>query len=388
MNMLGAFIGVCFVLKVCACVDIPAQRLGLLRRSQSSSETGTHDKCRDKLLVTPSSINSDTFKEVHYWRTNSNLSISEESPSICSKGTEKWHFFAYGGINPQTKNKSRFKLAKVIAKNASLLSYIDEARAFHPEDIDPVFAKANRALLHNPRCFNMLSKVYFLHHLLTNTSTSVKDGDVVMYLDSDMEIVNERGLHLLACLAKNSEKGIAPFHFNFWFEKLFTKRDTMLALGMDNSDALDTLQVQTGAFAFVKNRLTLQFVEDWLKYSILPQHMTLSPSRARNHPEFWTHKEDQSIFSLLIKKYNIKSFPTPYVNYPAEMDPLAIEAGYCDERVEMAYVYYGWSTMKSGQHISGQLLSAMRKPQVRLPPSYREMLLHRNQSFLLKSCLN
>jgi hypothetical protein len=51
-----------------------------------------------------------------------------------------------------------------------------------------------------------LSKVYFLHQLLV-VDASISEGDVVLYLDSDMEITNQRGLHLLACLVKNSERG-------------------------------------------------------------------------------------------------------------------------------------------------------------------------------------
>jgi hypothetical protein len=169
---------------------------------------------------------------------------------------------------------------------------------------------------------------------------------------------------------------------------MFTKRDTLLALDMDKSDVLDTLQMQTGCFAFVKNDFTKKFVTEWLHYLVMPEHLTLSNSKAKNHKEFWTHKEDQSVFSLLVKKYSIKSYPLPYINSPVDFDILAIEAGYCDESVEMAYVYASWSTdtRKGREHIDGFFRTSLRKPRISLTASYIAKMTHRKQSFLNVSC--
>lgn len=346
------------------------------------------DVCREKLLQNPEKyISREKFKEVFYWRTNDHISIDDQPPSVCTKGSENWHFFTYGGMNPHTKNKERHINAEAMAKNASRLPYINKAYAFHPEDIAPLFANENKDLLSNPRCFAFLSKVYFLDYLLTEID-SVVDGDVVIYMDSDMEIVNEKGLHLLACLAKNSAKGFVPFHFPFWIEQTFTKRDTLLALEVDETDILETAQVQSGCFVLVKNNFTMQIAKEWLHYSTNPEHMTLVKSRAPNHQDFYLHKEDQSILSLLMKKHNVKSYPLPYVNYPVHYDMLAVEAGYADERVELSYFLNGWSTQRVESSVESAYRSSLKKPKIRLSRHYRDIMLHRKESFLNISCLN
>jgi hypothetical protein len=166
------------------------------------------DVCREKLLNHRIPFSQESFNEVHYLRLSnfSTTPFAANPPALCKKGTEKWHFFAYGGMNPKTHNQERHKQSEIMAQNASKLPYIDSSHAFHPADIDSAFQSEHSALLNNPRCFAFLSKVYFLHQLLV-VDASISEGDVVLYLDSDMEITNQRGLHLLACLVKNSERG-------------------------------------------------------------------------------------------------------------------------------------------------------------------------------------
>ena len=90
-------------------------------------------------------------------------------------------------------------------------------------------------------------------------------------------------------------------------EKKWTKMDLIEYLGMNNEECLNSYQYQGGVNLFYKCDLTMRFVKEWFniccKYSLLDD----SPSIIPNDPSFCEHRHDQSIFSILFKKYNLKS---------------------------------------------------------------------------------
>ena len=57
----------------------------------------------------------------------------------------------------------------------------------------------------------------------------------------------------------------------------------------------------------VKKENTLNFANEWLKYSENPNIITdLTNTQGKdNYADFIDHRHDQSIFSLLCKKYNV-----------------------------------------------------------------------------------
>ena len=58
---------------------------------------------------------------------------------------------------------------------------------------------------------------------------------------------------------------------------------------------------------FYVNDKTRQLVNEWYKISSIYHLIDDSESVSKNNPSFRQHRHDQSIFSLLTKKYNIFS---------------------------------------------------------------------------------
>ena len=73
---------------------------------------------------------------------------------------------------------------------------------------------------------------------------------------------------------------------------------------------MDTLQRQGGTNLFLVCKETLHLVNEWYKLACDYHILDDSPSIAKNSRHFKDHRHDQSIFSLLTKKYNIFSTHT------------------------------------------------------------------------------
>ena len=57
-------------------------------------------------------------------------------------------------------------------------------------------------------------------------------------------------------------------------------------------------------------------------------------SHIKEHRAFVTHKEDQAILSLLLKRHYVKTYPVPQPQARI-YDVTATEAGYCDPELEL-----------------------------------------------------
>ena len=66
-----------------------------------------------------------------------------------------------------------------------------------------------------------------------------------------------------------------------------------------------TLQRQGGAVLFAVNKETRSLVSEWYRLASIYHFIDDSPSKIPNTPDFREHRHDQSLFSLLTKKYNM-----------------------------------------------------------------------------------
>jgi hypothetical protein len=98
----------------------------------------------------------------------------------------------------------------------------------------------------------------------------------------------------------------------------FNKKDTIHAI-FPNVDE-KSMQMVGGINIFINTHKTREFVKEWHEWCIKDhyQYVTDVPSIIPNHPNFYEHRHDQAIFSLLVKKYNILNIADE--TYPINAD--------------------------------------------------------------------
>ncbi|OHD78134.1 MAG: hypothetical protein A2023_04840 [Sulfuricurvum sp. GWF2_44_89] len=188
----------------------------------------------------------------------------------------------------------------------------DQIFSFSLNDIDQIFFEENKETLSQPRGSGYwLWKPYFILKVLQ----TLKEDDYLFYCDSGAYFVDT--IDSLITLQKEINQDIIPFH-NPHLEKLYTKRDTFLLMECDYPEYTNAMQCLGGIHLWKKTDFTIRFLNEWLDYMKDDRILTDIPNTlgVPNYSEFVSHRHDQSIFSLLCKKYHLISFidPTQYGN--------------------------------------------------------------------------
>lgn len=129
------------------------------------------------------------------------------------------------------------------------------------------------------------------------------DDDVLVYADGGCEIVPSRKAQLLTMIqrTKQSPYGILSFVMKY-VEQQWTKADLAAALNA-TYDMLSSGQHHATVIYLKKCSHTVNLIDLWRSYAKNTTLIDDSPSRLPNHASFAEHRHDQSIFSLLRKKF-------------------------------------------------------------------------------------
>src|SRR5262249_8773855 len=115
------------------------------------------------------------------------------------------------------------------------------------------------------------------------------------------------------CL-NQSEKPILLFALGADFtNSKWTKRDCFHYMDADRQPYLDQPQILSGYIICGKNRYTMDFFAEWLRYAKDERILTDMRNQCGlpNYPGFVEHRHDQSILSLLARKEDIAVRPDP-----------------------------------------------------------------------------
>jgi len=145
-------------------------------------------------------------------------------------------------------------------------------------------------------------------YLIKKTMDELNNGDILMYLDCgcELEVSKKRILQNFFEIVK-TDLIIGSICDTFYKEKQWTKMDLILKLDMFDEKYLIPTQHQGGTNLFFVCDQTRELVNKWYELCCDYHNIDDSPSIHPNLPEFIEHRHDQSIFSLLTKKYNIYS---------------------------------------------------------------------------------
>jgi len=225
----------------------------------------------------------------------------------------KIYFITFGTHN-YTKSLER------VHKEAAQLNTFDKIIIYTENDFDEKFFSLHKDFMQNNRGYGFwIWKPYFLK----KTFEMMNHNDILIYADAGCTLVNtpkaKQRLTSYIELVRMHRCGNISFEMDF-LEGAYTKMDVLSRLDTDLNllnDMAMTKQLVGGIFIMRKNDLMIKLIDHFnticSDYSMIDD----SPSIEMNLDIFKTHRHDQSIFSILRKKYGSIKIPddTWYENF-------------------------------------------------------------------------
>ena len=143
-------------------------------------------------------------------------------------------------------------------------------------------------------------------YIIKKTMEQMQDGDILLYLDCGCEIDAKQKEEINKHLELVKNENIIVTHIGY-DEKGWNKMDLIKKLNMLDNKYLYGYQYQASAILFHVCDKTRNLANDWYELSCDYHNIDDTPSITPNVSGFIEHRHDQSIFSLLIKKYDIYS---------------------------------------------------------------------------------
>lgn len=141
-----------------------------------------------------------------------------------------------------------------------------------------------------------LWKPYLIHKALM----SINEGDWLMYLDSGTTVIND--IHKLIDFTNSQGQEVFLMEQPL-LGRQFTKRECYELMGVEEKGENQAL----GLLLLQRTENTVKFVEEWLH--ACENEELLSPNHfhpeIEEFPDYFAHREDQSILSLLRVKHNL-----------------------------------------------------------------------------------
>lgn len=193
------------------------------------------------------------------------------------------------------------------AKNRNIYGCI----SYNYETLEPLYRQKYSHLLNN----YTRGSGYWMwkSHIIKQSMRKIDEGDIILYVDSGQTIINDLTFVFNKCLENNivffDNRGdnCIPFTNRKW-----TKRDAYILMDCDSEEYYDAKQVDASIQLYKKCDFTKKFLDEFDEYSQNENIISDLPNITKeNLPEFYDHRHDQSILSILAKKYNIELLPSP-----------------------------------------------------------------------------
>lgn len=218
-------------------------------------------------------------------------------------------------------------------EEAENMKAFDEIYTYDENDLDPDFRrKYGRFLYPYSRGYGYWS---WKPVIVKKTFDRMQEGDILLYTDLGcfFNLEGKRRLSEYYDIVNQSETGILGFRPQTiskdsrtelkFYEYEYTKGDIFDYFGVRNDkDYTDTIQFEATVIFIKKNSITEAFINEWTK--VINNHFDLitdKPSKSPNLKGFKDNRHDQSIYSILAKKYKIDEIsrnelcPNEFDNY-------------------------------------------------------------------------
>jgi len=137
-------------------------------------------------------------------------------------------------------------------------------------------------------------------YIIMKTMETLKVGDVLLYLDCGCEIdINKKNKLIDFFELVKTEKIIANTKSDR--QDKYTKMDLLVEMNETEYSCM----IEAGAILFFVCKKTYDFVKEWYQLCCEYHNIDDSPSLLENSVNFVEHRHDQSVFTILIKKYGL-----------------------------------------------------------------------------------
>lgn len=216
-------------------------------------------------------------------------------------------FITYGDENFKKQRENAIKLAK---KNGNF----DKIILYLPTDIDKEFYEKNKNILSQKRGGGYwLWKPYFI----VKTLEKLKEGDYLFY--SDAGAFFRKNVDLLINELKNINQDIMGFQLPL-IESQWTKTELFTNMNCIDEFYKESNQMLASYILIRKTEFSLAFFKEFLEFACNEINITdKNEINIFQDENFIEHRHDQSIFSLLYKKYKLIPFkePSQFGKYPS-----------------------------------------------------------------------
>ena len=214
---------------------------------------------------------------------------------------------------------------------------VDRVIEFGPDDIDSTFREKNKNILDAAKGNGYwLWKPYFIDKVFSE----IKEGDWLIYSDSGGLYYQNKVVNFIK---KWEEKEIyVVCQKTSYQESHYTKRDAFILMDLDVEEYANSPQRAGGVVCLKKNERNIQIVKEWLNYAQDERVITDMPNTCGidNYPGFIAHRHDQSIFSLLSKKYGIYTDDCLWVKFSEVNFFKTILFSHKKQRIQPVFCYH------------------------------------------------
>ena len=182
-----------------------------------------------------------------------------------------------------------------------LIGSFDSVIECSPEDIDEQFRQENEHILAVKRGAGAwLWKPYFILRYLK----TLDENDILFYSDAGAVFCRNTS-HLIESM-KEQDIWVSDIPL---VEAQWTKPSVFTAMDADSKDIKETAQIQAPFIIVRKTQFAITFLEQWLNYCCNSD--LLLPDQQPDTSVCIAHREDQSILSVLCKKWGIQPHQDP-----------------------------------------------------------------------------
>jgi len=204
-------------------------------------------------------------------------------------------------------DKSHHNAQKENSNSALSVGEFDNVFSFNLQDLGEEFLLENKNIMSQTRGAGYWMWKPFV---IKKALEMIDDNDILMYSDSGISFI--KNIDEIVDIMDTTEEKLLLFELeDIHPNKRWTKRDCFVLMGLDKEEYLNQNQLLASYILMRKNDFVLNFINEWLTYAKDYRIITDSPNECGldNYVEFVDHRHDQSILSLLGRKYNIKNIP-------------------------------------------------------------------------------